>query len=107
MSKLRSPDVKPLLRKAPADPKAKLSSRQSAHHQIKVSSGKNNKKESSKDDVVHLHQNGEQPTHPTRQIPWWVFPQEQERGLLGGLIGGQGGPSGPGMPGGLGGGMFP
>ncbi len=97
MPKSRSPEAKPLLRKATADPKAKLSSRQvqSAQPQLKSTSGKNNKKESVKTEVVHLHQNVEQPPYLARPIPWWVFPQE--RGLFGGLFGG--GPGGPGGPG--------
>jgi hypothetical protein len=126
MSKLRSAEARPLLRKSTTDTKAKLFARQTSSSQIqpKLASSKN-KKDLAKSEIVHLHHNEADTSDITRPIPWWVFPQE--RGLFGGLPGMPGGmmpgmpggmmpggpggmmPGGPGgmMPGGLGGGMFP
>jgi hypothetical protein len=105
MSKLRSTEAKPLIRKSRAGQNAKLSSRQTTTLTKSVS-GKN-KKETNKEEIVHLHQNEESAAPPVRQIPWWVFPEE--RGDLLGGTGGAGGMfPGPVGPGGYGGhGPFP
>ncbi|MFC4597514.1 hypothetical protein [Cohnella hongkongensis] len=107
MPKLRSTEAKPLTRKTSADPKAKLSA--SPPPSPKNPANKGNKKETDKGEVVHLHQSEDEAPQVTRPIPWWVFPQEQERGLLGGPASGTGGMEGPGGPGGpgLGPGFFP
>ncbi|TVY01157.1 hypothetical protein [Cohnella terricola] len=111
MAKPRITEVKPLLRKAAADPKAKLSARQ-IQPAAKIAENKTSKKETNKDEVVHLHQNEEQSPNVIRPIPWWVFPQGLERGLHGhgghglGGHGGHGGGLGGG-PGGHGHGPFP
>jgi len=82
MPKPRIPEAKPSFRRAAADPKAKLSARQFQPAQ-KSAVNKSSKKETDKDEVVHLHQNEEQTPSVIRPIPWWVFPQELERGFHG------------------------
>jgi hypothetical protein len=104
MSKSRLGAARPLLRKSATDPQAKLSARKVQTKSTIIKA----KKQSNKDDVMHLHQTEIAPSYMTRPIPWWVFPEALpvERGLLGGLFGGGGpggfpGPGGPGGPGGF------
>ncbi|XID92792.1 hypothetical protein ACF3MZ_30815 [Paenibacillaceae bacterium WGS1546] len=98
MPKLRSTEAKPQPRKAAADPKARLSSRQSraVRPQAKSGSGKADKKNPPKGGVVRLHLNEDQPPLVTRPVPWWVFPHDSDRGLAGEPTGPHGGYLGPG-----------
>lgn len=111
MPKTRSSGARPPLRKAPGDPKAKLSSRTPS---VRTSaSAKPKKKPASSAGLVHLHHEEDgPPSYLNRPIPWWVAPTE--RALFpGGLFPGPGPgpfPPGPGpgpFPPGPGPGPFP